>query len=76
MDLTLSTREADGTTVVAVGGEIDVYTAPRLRYKFTELVASGSYDFQGRLRRRLQHPRVLQPSVTSQSGQSHSGLSG
>jgi anti-sigma B factor antagonist len=44
VDLTLSTREADGTTVVAVGGEIDVYTAPRLRDKFTELVASGSYD--------------------------------
>ena len=44
MDLTLSTREADGTTVVAVGGEIDVYTAPRLRDKFTELVAAGSYD--------------------------------
>ena len=44
MDLTLSTREADGTTVVAVGGEFDVYTAPRLRDKFTELVAAGSYD--------------------------------
>ena len=44
MDLTLSTREAGGTTVVAVGGEIDVYTAPRLRDKFTELVAAGSYD--------------------------------
>ncbi len=44
MDLTLSTRETDGTTVVAVGGEIDVYTAPRLRDKFTELVAAGSYD--------------------------------
>jgi anti-sigma B factor antagonist len=44
VDLTLSTREADGTTVVAVGGEIDVYTAPRLRDKFTELVAAGSYD--------------------------------
>jgi len=44
VDLTLSTHEADGTTVVAVGGEIDVYTAPRLRDKFTELVAAGSYD--------------------------------
>jgi anti-sigma B factor antagonist len=44
VDLTLSTREADGITVVAVGGEIDVYTAPRLRDKFTELVAAGSYD--------------------------------
>ena len=44
MDLTLSTREVGGRTVVAVGGEIDVYTAPRLRDTITELVANGSYD--------------------------------
>lgn len=44
MDLTLATREVDGTTIVAVGGEIDVYTAPRLRDKITELVAGGSHD--------------------------------
>ena len=44
MDLTLATREVDGTTVVAVGGEIDVYTAPKLRDKITELVAAGVYD--------------------------------
>ena len=44
MDLTLTTREADGKTIVAVGGEIDVYTAPKLRDKISELVATGSYD--------------------------------
>ena len=44
MDLTLTTREADGKTIVAVGGEIDVYTAPRLRDKITELVAEGAYQ--------------------------------
>ena len=44
MDLTLATREVNGTTVVAVGGEIDVYTAPKLRDKLTELVAAGVYD--------------------------------
>jgi anti-sigma B factor antagonist len=44
VDLTLTTREADGKTIVAVGGEIDVYTAPRLRDKITELVSDGSYD--------------------------------
>jgi anti-sigma B factor antagonist len=44
VDLTLTTRDAGGKTIVAVGGEIDVYTAPRLRDKFTELVAAGSYD--------------------------------
>ena len=43
MDLTLSTREVDGTTIMAVGGEIDVYTAPKLRDKITELVADGVY---------------------------------
>ena len=44
MDLTLETRVADGKTVVAVGGEIDVYTAPKLRDKITELVGEGVYD--------------------------------
>jgi anti-sigma B factor antagonist len=44
VDLTLATRDADGKTIVAVGGEIDVYTAPKLRDKITELVAAGVYD--------------------------------
>ena len=44
VDLTLTTREADGKTIVAVGGEIDVYTAPKLRDKISELVATGAYD--------------------------------
>ena len=43
MDLTLATREVDGRAVVAVGGEIDVYTAPKLRDKITELVGNGEY---------------------------------
>jgi len=51
VDLTLATREVDGATVVAVGGEIDVYTAPKLRDKITELVGNGCYhlviDLQG-----------------------------
>jgi anti-sigma B factor antagonist len=44
VDLTLTTRDVDGKTIVAVGGEIDVYTAPKLRDKITELVAAGVYD--------------------------------
>ena len=44
MDLTLATREVDGRTIVAVGGEIDVYTAPKLRDQITELVSNGSYN--------------------------------
>ena len=43
MDLTLSTSEVGGATIIAVGGEIDVYTAPKLRDKITELVAAGTY---------------------------------
>jgi anti-sigma B factor antagonist len=43
VDLSLETREAGDRTVVAVSGEIDVYTAPRLRDQISELVASGSY---------------------------------
>ena len=44
MDLTLDSREVDGRTVITVGGEIDVYTAPRLRDTITELVGAGAYD--------------------------------
>lgn len=44
MDLTLATRELGGRTVISVGGEIDVYTAPRLRDAIAELVSTGSYD--------------------------------
>jgi anti-sigma B factor antagonist len=44
VDLTLATHEVDGRTVVAVGGEIDVYTAPKLRDKITELVGQGHHD--------------------------------
>ncbi len=43
MDLTLTTREQGATTIVSVGGEIDVYTAPKLREKVTELVSGGAY---------------------------------
>lgn len=43
MDLTLVTREADDVNVVAVEGEIDVYTAPKLREAISDLVAQGSY---------------------------------
>lgn len=43
MDLTLETRDGDGTTIVAVEGEIDVYTASKLRDKITDLVGAGHY---------------------------------
>lgn len=44
VDLSLETRQEGGRTIIEVGGEIDVYTAPRLRDKITELVSDGSYD--------------------------------
>jgi anti-sigma B factor antagonist len=43
VDLSLETRHEDGRTIIEVGGEIDVYTAPKLRDKITELVGNGNY---------------------------------
>jgi anti-sigma B factor antagonist len=44
VDLTLSTRVEGDRTVVVVGGEIDVYTAPKLREHLIDLVSGGSYN--------------------------------
>ncbi|WP_460515035.1 STAS domain-containing protein [Flindersiella endophytica] len=44
MDLSLSNRSEGNHMVVEVGGEIDVYTAPRLREKMVELVNAGHYN--------------------------------
>lgn len=43
MDLSLTTRDAGDKTVVSVSGEIDVYTAPKLRERITALVADGHF---------------------------------
>jgi anti-sigma B factor antagonist len=43
VDLSLSTRSVGDHTVVVVGGEIDVYTAPKLREQLIDLVSAGSY---------------------------------
>ena len=43
MELGLDVRKLDGHSVVDVKGEIDVYTAPKLREKLIELVSEGSY---------------------------------
>ena len=42
MDLELETTKHDRTTVLTVRGEIDVYTAPRLRQGIVDLVDAGS----------------------------------
>ncbi len=43
MDLTLSSRTEGDATVLVVGGEIDVYTAPKLREHIIDLVSAGAY---------------------------------
>ena len=44
MELGLEVSERNGTTVLSVRGEVDVYTAPRLREKLVELVSEGRYN--------------------------------
>ena len=44
MDLDLNVRKEADHAVLKVAGEIDVYTAPKLREKLIELVNEGSYD--------------------------------
>ena len=45
MELTLNVHsDGPGYTIVAVGGEIDVYSAPRLRERLLDLVEEGSYQ--------------------------------
>ncbi|MDQ3783503.1 MAG: STAS domain-containing protein [Actinomycetota bacterium] len=43
MELGLKVREVGSHSVVQVRGEIDVYTAPKLRERLIELVSEGSY---------------------------------
>ena len=45
MELTLNVySDIPGFTVIAVSGEIDVYTAPKLREKLISLADAGSYQ--------------------------------
>ena len=44
MELSVTSRQEGDRTVISVSGEIDVYTAPSLRERLNELVASGHYD--------------------------------
>jgi anti-sigma B factor antagonist len=43
VDLSLTTSTEGDRTIVTVGGEIDVYTAPKLREQLVDLVNSGQY---------------------------------
>src|ERR687894_1146099 len=44
MELGIDVRKSNAHAIVAVKGEIDVYTAPKLREKLIELVSEGSYN--------------------------------
>ena len=44
MDLKLGHHATDGIEVIDVQGEIDMYTAPRLRELLIDLVSKGSYQ--------------------------------
>ena len=44
MDLKLGHYDKDGIEVIDVQGEIDMYTAPRLRELLIDLVSKGSYQ--------------------------------
>ncbi len=44
MELGLDVQQIGSHAVVDVKGEIDVYTAPKLREKLIELVSQGSHD--------------------------------
>jgi anti-sigma B factor antagonist len=41
MELSLTTRSVSDHTVLEIGGEIDVYTAPRVRERLIEMVGAG-----------------------------------
>ena len=43
MDLGLDVSESDGQCVLSVRGEVDVYTAPKLRERLIEMVGEGKH---------------------------------
>jgi anti-sigma B factor antagonist len=44
VELSLNHRKEGEKTVLEVGGEVDVYTAPKLRERLVELVGEGHYQ--------------------------------
>jgi len=43
VDLSLSTRTEGDKTILDVGGEVDIYTAPQLRGQLIDLVSNGHH---------------------------------
>ena len=42
--MTITTSEIDGYTLVNVAGEIDLYTAPRLKEAVSGLIEEGTHN--------------------------------
>jgi anti-sigma B factor antagonist len=51
MELSLATRSVSERTVLEIGGEIDVYTAPRVRERLVEILDGGQKHLVVDLRR-------------------------
>ena len=44
MDLKIRTKHLDGVPIIELEGEVDVYTAPRLKSRLIDLVDQGKYQ--------------------------------
>ena len=44
MDLKLESKDVNGIGVIALEGEVDVYTAPKLKSRLIDLVDEGKYN--------------------------------
>ena len=44
MDLKIESKEVDGIGVIVLEGEVDVYTAPKLKSRLIDLVDEGKYN--------------------------------
>jgi anti-sigma B factor antagonist len=66
VDLNLSTRHEGDRTVIDVGGEIDVYTAPKLREQLDFLDSTGLGVLVGGLKRVRAHDGSLRLVCTQE----------
>lgn len=44
MDLKIESKEVDGVGVIVLEGEVDVYTAPKLKSRLIDMVDEGKYN--------------------------------
>ncbi len=44
MDLKIESKEVDGIGIIILEGEVDVYTAPKLKSRLIDLVDEGKYN--------------------------------